>query len=172
MPPMIVGLDLAVQMGFAYGRAGEMPVSGSVSLRSKSFHDGEKFCLLIDWLYPILRDHKPYRVVYEAPLMTMPKGRDGGGGGSAKTMMALLGYANMVDMLCARMDVQAVSVASSTVRKHFIGNGRHPDPKPEVFAECIRRGWDPIDHNESDALACLDYAHNLYSPNDYRRAYR
>lgn len=167
----ILALDLAKQLGWAGGRPGEKPMMGSVPLGTKSLHDGSKFCVLIDWLAPMIKLQKPFRIIYEAPLLTMPKDKDGKGGGNAKTMAALIGYANMVDMLACRWNVEVVKSASSTARKHFIGNGRHPDPKPAVFAECRRRGWDPIDFNASDAAALFDMACFQYFPDLYRRSY-
>lgn len=172
---LILSLDLAQQLGWCAGRPGEKPLMGSVSLRSNSLHDGAKFCVLIDWLAPMLKIDRPFRVIYEAPMLMMPEGRtDETGrrrGGNAKTMAALIGYANMVDMLCCRWEVEVVKSASQTARKHFIGTGRHPDPKPAVFAECRRRGWDPIDHNASDAACLHDYACFLYFPEKYTRSY-
>ena len=46
------------------------------------------------------------------------------------------------------------------VRKHFIGRGdlaRAP-AKAAVIRACRQRGWRPVDDNEADALALLDYA--------------
>lgn len=173
---VILALDLAVQLGYCVGRPGEKPTMGSISLRSSSTHSGAKFCVLIDWLAPMLQVNRPFRVIYEAPMMSMPKGEtDENGrrrGGNAKTMAALIGYANMVEMLCYRWDAQVVQSSSSTARKHFIGNGRHADPKPSVFAECKRRGWNPADHNASDAGALWDMACFQYFPDSYRLSYR
>lgn len=172
----ILALDLAQQLGYCIGRPGEHPIMGSISLRSASTHSGTKFCLLIDWLAPVLKTNKPFRVIYEAPMLMMPEGKtDEDGrrrGGNAKTMAALIGYANMVEMLCCRWDVQVVQSASQTARKHFIGTGRHPDPKPAVFDECKRRGWNPFDHNASDAAALWDMACFQYFPQLYTRSYR
>lgn len=173
---MIMALDLAMQMGFCVGRPGEKPVMGSISLRANSLHPGAKFCALVDWLAPMLKMYRPYRLIYEAPMLTMPEGKtDETGkrrGGNAKTMLALIGYANHADMLACRWSVEVVAGAASTARKHFIGNGRHPDPKPQVMAECRRRAWEPQDHNAGDACALWDYACFTYFPNDYRISYR
>ena len=100
-------------------------------------------------------------------------------GGNAKTMLALIGYANTVDMLCYRAGIIVVKAASQSARKSFLGTARpkHPDGtkkdiKAEVLAECKRRGWDPRDHNEGDALCLLDHAHLLYFPDLYKRSYQ
>jgi hypothetical protein len=130
--------------------------------------------MLIDWLGPILKDDKPDLVIYEAPLLMMPEGKtDEDGrrrGGNAKTMAALIGMACMVEMLCCRWDVRVVQAASQSARKLFCGSGRAD--KAQVMAECKRRGWNPIDSNDADALCLLAYAIHLYFPDDYRISYR
>ena len=168
---VILALDLAKQLGFCVGKPGHKPTMGSVSLKTRSLHEGAKFCVLVDWLAPMIKEHRPFRIIYEAPLMMMPKGKNGKGGGNAFTMAALIGYANIVDMMAHRWGIEVVKSASSTARKHFIGNGRHPDAKPEVMRECQRRGWDPIDNNASDAAALWDMACKMYYPTLYTRSY-
>ena len=85
-------------------------------------------------------------------------------------MMALIGFAVTVEMLCCRWSVDVSQAPSNSVRKAFCGSGRAK--KPEVWAECLRRGWKPQDDNAADALALMDYAVLLYYPRDYRRSYR
>lgn len=173
---VILALDLAVQMGFCVGRPGEKPTMGSVSLRAASLHPGAKFCVLVDWLAPMLQMYRPFRLVFEAPMMAMPEGKtDEHGkrkGGNAKTLAALIGYSSHAEMLAHRWNVEVAQTASQTVRKHFIGNGRHPEPKPAVMAECRRRGWDPSDHNAGDAAALWDHSIFTYFPGSYRISYR
>ena len=147
---VILALDLAKQLGFCVGKPGHKPTMGSVSLKTRSLHEGAKFCVLVDWLAPMIKEHRPFRIIYEA---------------------ALIGYANIVDMMAHRWGIEVVKSASSTARKHFIGNGRHPDAKPEVMRECQRRGWDPIDNNASDAAALWDMACKMYYPTLYTRSY-
>lgn len=163
-PNVQIALDLATQCGYAIGAPGETPIHGSASLRSSSTHAGAKMCVLIDWLAPHIEEHRPVRIIYEAPLLMMPKSDDRGSGGNAATMENLIGMAKMVDMLACRWDVPVVKTASSTVRKFFVGHGRPKDPKMAVVNECIRRGWNPRDDNDADALATLAYAHDLYFP--------
>lgn len=174
--PTILALDIATSLGFAVGAPGETPTMGTVDLRTKEDHDGAPFALLIDWLWPTLVEHKPYRLIYEAPMLMMPEGKtDEDGrrrGGNAKTLAKLIGLACTVDMICFRAGVQTVKVASQTARKSFIGTGRHPDPKPAVMAECKRRGWYPKGHDESDAACCWAYACALYFPAQHRVSYR
>lgn len=126
---------------------------GSVSLKSRSSHPGAKFCLLSDWLVPMLKTHRPCCVVFESPLMVMPRGK-----GQSSTMMALIGYPALVQAICCRLDIAVTMASASTVRKHFLGHGRPDDPKAAVMAECRRRGWQPVDHNAADAAALWDYS--------------
>lgn len=163
----ILALDVATVTGFAVGAPGKDPIHGSVSLRSGAEHPGTKGCLLGDWIGPILTVHKPWRVVIEAPLMMMPKS-----GGNAATMEHLIGLPYLVKVICCRRDIPVYPVASSTVRKFFLGNGRPENPKKAVMDECRRRGWEPSDDNDADSCAVWDYACGLYFPDQYRRTYR
>lgn len=165
-------IDIATVLGFAVGRPADKPISGSVSLRTKASHPGTKGCLFGDWLGPQLVVHRPARVIFEAPMMMMPKADGSGAGGNTGTMLTLIGLAELAKVICCRYDIPIFPVASSTVRKWFLGNGRPENPKLAVMQECRRRGWSPIDDNEGDALAGLDYALGLYYPNEYRRSYR
>lgn len=169
---VILGLDLGANLGFCVGASGSKPAMGSVSLRSMSADDGAKYCVLSDWLAPMLTLYKPFRVIYEAPMMTMPKKDDKGSGGNSRTMLALIGYSVVVDMLCHRWGIRVVKTASQSARKHFVGHGRPENPKDTVFAECRRRGWEPQDFNVSDSCAVWDHGCFMYDPDNYRISYR
>lgn len=128
--------------------------------------------MLSDWLWPMLQKHRPARVVFEAPFMTSSPKKDGKAFGNPKTMLTLLGMANVVDMLTYRMDIRSVHAASQSARKSFVGHGRPEDPKQAVMDECHRRGWEPVDHNAGDAAALWNHTCLLYFPAEHRVSYR
>lgn len=160
----IVSFDLALNVGWAVEqKVGERPLYGSESFHGTRKDIGYRGCLYVDWLYPFLLQHKPERVIYEAPFMTAQMG-------NSATLEILIGLAVFTDLICCRLDIPVSKASSSTARKFFCGDGRAK--KPEVLAECRRRGWEPDDHDQADALCLLDYAVGLYKPNRYRRSYR
>lgn len=169
MPGGILALDIATQLGFALERPGQTPIHGSVNLRSVSSHPGAVYCVLADWLFPLMDLHEPERIIFESPLMIMPE-REGRMGGNPKTLRRLITMPGIVEMLTCRLDIPVVEAASQTARKFFCGTGRAD--KDQVMAECVRRGLEPRDNNAGDALALMFYAVNLYAPQRYQHQFR
>jgi len=165
----ILALDIATQLGFALERPGQRPIHGSVNLRSVSSHPGAVYCVLADWLFPLMDLHQPERVIFESPLMIMPE-RDGKMGGNPKTLRRLITMPGVVEMLTCRLDIPVTEAASQTARRFFCGSGRAD--KEAVIAECFRRGLTPQDNNDADALCLLLYAVNLFAPQRYQHVFR
>lgn len=95
-------------------------------------------------------------VAIEAPIIISER--------SAHTMTALMQLTGAVRAAAQRAGCKTMLVASSTVRKHFIGHGRHPDPKRAVMDRCRLLGWEVSDDNAADAAATWAYAMSITYP--------
>jgi crossover junction endodeoxyribonuclease RuvC len=150
--PLILTLDLATITGWAIGRHGQRPVSGSVRLTSKPHAKiGSMGAALMDHVHALWIEHEFDRVVVEAPLITT-KGMD-------RTRQAL-GLAGIVELWGYRRTVPVREAPASTVRKQVLGRGTFPkgEAKSAVMAWAEAAGYRPQDDNEADALALLHYA--------------
>ena len=71
-----------------------------------------------------------------------------------------MSLAGITELLALKHKVAFVAEAhNATVRKHFTGKGnaKSAELKAMTMAACRARGWAPVDDNEADALAILDY---------------
>ena len=66
------------------------------------------------------------------------------------------GYLATLQAFCCEKNIKLVPVSVGTIKKHWTGKGNAD--KKEMIAEAKLRGFNPIDDNEADALAILDYA--------------
>ena len=152
---LILALDIATVTGFALGKAGESPVSGSVRLKATDVDPDRGIARLGRWLGEQFTISKPDLVVIEAPLP--PNGPLS----NPSTITFLHQAAGGAKGVCGLYGLRCASVNVQTVRRHFIGKGRPPNPKAEVLARCKQLGWidnASKDHDRADALALWDYA--------------
>jgi len=63
------------------------------------------------------------------------------------------GYLGHLTALCEEMSIPYSGVPVGTIKKSFTGKGNAG--KDEMIAECRRRGFEPADDNEADAIAIL-----------------
>lgn len=157
----IFTLDLGVASGFAKGRPGDAPVSGTVWLKKPKESIDVAYANLIAFLADVFTRDRPDLVVKEKMLplqafMAM--------GNAESTVRAHAGYHAIVEGLCGRFGIPWDEVADSTARKHFIGIGRTGDrdeTKAMVVARCHALKIMPADcddDNRADALAIHDWA--------------
>ena len=66
------------------------------------------------------------------------------------------GYLATLQAFCCEKNIKLVPVSVGTIKKHWTGKGNAN--KYEMIKEARKRGFQPIDDNEADALAILDYA--------------
>jgi hypothetical protein len=158
---LIYCLDLGITTGFAKGKPGDVPVSGTVRLKQKGETIDVAYANLIAFLADEFARHRPALVVKEKMLalqafMAM--------GNAESTVRAHAGYHAIVDGMCVRFSIPWDDVADSTARKHFIGVGRTGDreeTKRAVVARCHLLKLMPADchdDNRGDALAIHDWA--------------
>jgi hypothetical protein len=104
------------------------------------------------WLRDALQNRVEL-VAYEAPILSARAK------GSADTMMMMIGLAAITEAVCSTKPVQVVSVAVSTWRVAFLGEGYPDDPKGRAIAMCSELGWPVGSHDEADACGVWAWAH-------------
>lgn len=158
---IIYALDLGVATGFAKGRPGDAPVSGTVRLKAKGESIDIAFANLIAFLAEEFAREKPELLVKEKMLALQAFASIGN---AEATVRAHAGYHAIVEGLCVRFGVPWDDVADSTVRKHFIGRanaGDRDETKAAVLARCKMLkllASDCSDLDRADAVATWDWA--------------
>jgi len=157
----ILALDLARVTGWALGRPGEMPRSGSVTLAKEGASMAAVLSACRRWLDEGLTGNPTIQlVVFEAPLdPSWIKGKT-----TIGTIRQQIGLCGVVEELLytrGGYDVREARVAD--VRNHFLGSNKHKREiaKQYTITACHARGWDPTDDNAADALALWDYQATL-----------
>src|SRR5579864_7433743 len=158
---LIYTLDLGVCSGFAKGKPGDVPTSGTVRLKKPSEAIDVAFSNLIAFLQDEFCKELPAYLVKERILSLeafrqLNMGQD--------VVYAHAGYHAIVEGICLRFGIEWDDVPDSTARKHFIGKGRLGDrdeTKSAVIARCHALGLMPRDcrdDNRADALCIHDWA--------------
>lgn len=161
-------LDLGTDTGWCREVVGGKPLFGTWNLRAPSKHPGATYCNLTDYLADELELRPPEKIVYEAPFLMIPKDEDGKARGNSATLQRLIGFTIPVLQLSYRFSIPVFPVAVQSARAAFL-HGRAQ--KPEIFDECIRRGWYPKNEHESDAGCLLDYTFQLFHIEEWARTY-
>ena len=79
-------------------------------------------------------------------------------GGAATEQAA--GYATRVQEFCVISEIECENVHTGTLKLFWTGHGNAS--KADMIAECKRRGFNPVDDNEADAIAILHWALDQY----------
>lgn len=159
----ILSLDVAKRMGWAHGRPGEAPRSGSVRFVEEKRERQLSPCTartlyyrgLRQWLADFLTVNDADIVVYETPIAGMIRGNTNG-----DTIRLLIGLTEHIEeMLPGFNGIDLREAGASEVRKYFIGTGRPPKgtAKKMVMERCKALGWPYADDNAADALALWAY---------------
>lgn len=157
----IFALDLGQRSGFAVGKPGTIPRSGTVVLKKPSEHRSVAFANFIEFLRAEWSKERPGLVVTEAPLPLQAFAKLGNG---ESTVRMTFGLAGIVEAMCVRFGVKHAEVHDATARKHLIGKGRLGDresTKRAVISRCIALGYLPRgceDDNRADACCVFDWA--------------
>lgn len=157
----ILALDLAARTGWALGRPGDVPRSGSVAVAPAGSSLGRVFCGCRGWLGEFLIEHPTAQlIVFESPLLPHHmRGKT-----NIKTIRQLIGLASVVEELLYTLtgyDIREARVAD--VRTHFLGSNKHKreEAKALTMQRCRLLGWNVVDDNAADALALWDYQVSL-----------
>lgn len=138
-------LDLGTTTGFAVGGREHM-VSGSWSLKPSRFESvGMVYVKFRQKLNEIHKAYGVEQVAYEE--VRNHKGVD-----ASHRYGGLLGA---LQAWCIDNGIEYQGVGVGTIKKSFTGSGNAN--KDRMIAECVRRGFNPVDDNEADAIAAFDY---------------
>lgn len=107
------------------------------------------------WLHGRITSFEPHLIGVEA-VLTLPRDK-------LDFTSVLQGLHSVTRLSCADRSVPLQKCGHDEVRKRFLGDlykklfkGRE-EIKEAVKAECRARGWKPVDDNDADALAVLDF---------------
>jgi hypothetical protein len=162
--PRILALDIATRCGWAYGQAGETPISGSHRFAKPGASRGAVFAGANRFFVEFLPDHPADILVSESPMM--------GGKNNTGTSEVLIGLPAVIEGMCYEFAVyKQERVARSTVLKHFVGYGSLASEvgKQRCMEVCRARGWignddDDQSFDRSDALAVWSFAEFTFAP--------
>lgn len=144
-----LALDLGTTTGFCVGRTerGALPTSGTASFKPARFEGGGmRFVRFRRWLNELAAAHGPFSTVsFEE--VRRHRGTDAAHvyGGLMATLTAW----------CEENSVPYEGVPVGTIKSHWAGKGNAN--KDAMIAEARRRGFEPSDDNEADALALFDF---------------
>ena len=156
--PKILALDLASKTGVCFGRVGETPRFTTVNFTREgeaASIDGcwEAASRVIVWASDFTKVEQIDRVVIEAPI---PERALGHQTNAWSTMLKFFIIGTMGGALkCRQIPVSAANIGQ--VRKHCLGFGNSRLPKeqakPAIMTVCKALGFNPKNHDESDAGA-------------------
>ncbi|MER9961671.1 hypothetical protein NKJ72_12000 [Mesorhizobium sp. M0045] len=166
-PPKILFIDAASRFGWARGRPGEQPESGSAHFASEGASQGAIAWGAMRFIADQIQTYRPDEVVIEAPLpATLVNGKT-----SLATQEILMGLPFAIQGMAFGLQMYRVSVARvSKIRTHFIGkNSKGEIAKPAVWRKCLALGWisaddEDLSHDRTDALAGWHYAGAVLCP--------
>jgi len=157
----ILALDIATRTGWAYGKPGELPLSGSERLAPAGSSNGAVGRGLLRWLTDFTKVNAVAALYIEAPMNPQIMG----GKTTFGTARMLIGLCFLAETVAEARGIYFIREANvQDVRKHFLGKARPKDKKREVMARCKALGWDHTDDNEADALALWAYACAVEAP--------
>lgn len=145
----ILALDCGLVTGFAINQDGHIE-SGVVKLKQRSDEsEGMRFYRFWNDVLVVLSKPIGFNVIY----FEKPRGLKG------KAAEQHDGYITRIKEYCALKGVDYRAVSATTIKKHVTGKGNASKEAVKAwFAKTV--GREPIDDNEADARALLDFAMN------------
>lgn len=169
----VLALDTSTKTGWAHDNVeGNRPVSGVLRIGSyMPDHLPDTLSRLHFFVFDKVKDNGIGAVVIEKPLSVYAhagwegKGKfDGKARKDPDLAEALLAFVAVAQCAAACAGAAVYVSHQATVRRHFTGSGRNPDPKAAVMHRCKVLGWKYEDDNEADALSIWDYGKSILSP--------
>lgn len=165
--PKILFVDAASRYGWARGRPGEKPESGSARFAPEGASQGAIAWGAMSFIAHQVQTYRPDEIVVEAPLpATLVNGKT-----TVSTQEILMGLPFAIQGMAYGLQMYRVSVAPvSKIRTHFIGkNAKGEIAKPMVWRKCMALGWisandEDLSHDRTDALAGWHYAGTVLCP--------
>lgn len=161
---MLLALDLSsVATGFAFGdESCGAPKTGVWRLPGAADDVFDRtLSVLGESIVSLCRVIKAKWVAIEAPIIAYGSEKNRSAH-TAATMLLLTGVARGAAYTATKRN--ASLVASSTVRKHFVGQGFPDNPKQAVLARCRLLGWQVEQHDAADAAALFAYEMSVHEP--------
>lgn len=141
---MKLALDLGTTTGFAWSATAGAVVSGTWDFRPKKYEGAGMRYLKFTQALDNLHGRLPVTVIwFEAVRRHL-------GVDAAHVYGGLMGH---LESWCERNKVPYEGIPVGTIKKGWTGNGAAK--KEAMIAEAVRRGLEPDDDNEADALALL-----------------
>lgn len=159
----VTALDLAAVSGVCFGELPASPAFLTIDLRKEDGRGGRGVALMRA-LARHFDEYKPERVFIERPLDAHVAAKMGV---TTDTVIALNGSVMLAETVAFSRRIATELVEVQTARKHFIGVRSFPDKKDgkrAVFARCTQLGWDPPNHDCSDAACLWDYGSSTCTP--------
>jgi hypothetical protein len=158
---MILALDIATQLGWAYGAPGEVPSSGTVKLGDKDSSPEARGYRAKLWIYDRFeRGPLPKIIAIEGQLHPQAFS-------DKRAAKLLYGLPMVMGVAAWDFDVRDIREHEvADVRGLFIGYRRLKSElaKAEVQKKCRALGWPAVDHNAADALALWAYQATKVAP--------
>jgi Holliday junction resolvasome RuvABC endonuclease subunit len=148
--PVVLALDLATETGWALGKPGDEPRSGTVRFASKGASHPAILHAAGKWLSEFLLTEPVDQAVIEQEV----RKRQGKSSLAADDLtLKLIGIAQ--EHLFGARVFKIEFAPVNTVRKFFIGDGgvERDKAKWQTVQRCRALQWDPADDNAADALA-------------------
>jgi len=146
----ILALDLATRTGWAIATRDGRILSGCESFVPRASWDpGQRGLRFKAWLQEMLAHRDVHAIVYEVVIRHGPQNM-----AAAAHLYGLL--EGLMWMAASTRQLPVEGVQPTVVKKTWTGSGRAD--KGAMVAEAKRRGFRPVDDNEADALAILDWA--------------
>lgn len=162
--PRILGIDGSSHLGWAYGTAGERPVSGSFLCAVPGSSRAAVFSGAGRWITKFLTDNPVDILAIEAPL----PGSFTQGQTNMRTSEILVGIPAVLEFMAFQMKVyRHERINQSSVKKHFVRAGKG-DQKEAIKQKCLALGWvsktdDDQSYDRTDALAVWSYAESVFA---------
>ncbi len=149
---IILSLDLGTKTGWAVRDNSGNIQSGSELFKASKFDSyGVIFLKFKNWLTELKHRYQDIDHIYfEAVRRHL--------GTDAAHMYG--GYMSQLTAWATHHDIPYQGVPVGTIKKHITGKGNAS--KNEVITAIKAKGFTPIDDNEADALALLDFVLNTY----------
>jgi hypothetical protein len=156
--PLILALDVATRTGWALGRVGETPRSGSCRFGHSSSDENVIFGAALNWASLFLQEQGPPQILMIEALLPPDAMRGRTSKAVRDRLAGLHGVIRGVAWL--RHVEQIMDCTVGDVRAHFIGDrkAKREIAKRETMRRCAQLGWQCRDDNAADALAVWSYA--------------
>lgn len=169
----ILALDLSKNTGWAVGTIDGPPVYGHFTLPKTGKDLGAYAVAFTNHLCPLLDEHVPDHVCFEAPILRQGKT-------PIETARKLYGLAYHTEFICKIRGLPCSETLQQSARSSFgckwpkrglSDRERRKFWKDQMMRLCQFRGWEPKTDDEADALCVWADACERFAPRKLRLAF-